>query len=124
MAKQKILVADDDRHIRRLVSLILGEAYIVLEANNGEEAIDVAQSQKPGLILMDIMMPNLDGVGACYLLKSRSETKGIPVVMLTAIGHKLDQEYARDMGADGYIVKPFGAQELRDTVSRFLVNPE
>jgi two-component system alkaline phosphatase synthesis response regulator PhoP len=118
----KILVVDDEQHIRRLVNLILGKEYQILEASDGEEAIDIARREAPVLILMDIMMPNLDGIGACHILKSDDRTKEIPVVMLTAIGDKLDQDYARRMGADGYVTKPFGAQELRDLVKERLAH--
>ncbi|HEY79342.1 MAG TPA: response regulator [Dehalococcoidia bacterium] len=120
----KILVVDDEQHIRRLVNLILGEEYHILEASDGEEAIDIARREGPVLILMDIMMPNLDGIGACHILKSDDRTKEIPVVMLTAIGDKLDQDYARGMGADGYMTKPFGAQELRDVIKERLAHIE
>jgi two-component system alkaline phosphatase synthesis response regulator PhoP len=120
----KILVVDDEQHIRRLVNLILGKEYQILEASDGEEAIDIARREAPVLILMDIMMPNLDGIGACHILKSDDRTKEIPVVMLTAIGDKLDQDYARRMGADGYVTKPFGAQELRDLVKERLAHIE
>ncbi len=120
----KILVVDDEQHIRRLVNLILGKEYDILEASDGEEAIAIARKEGPVLILMDIMMPNLDGIGACHILKSDDRTKEIPVVMLTAIGDKLDQDYARGMGADGYMTKPFGAQELRDVVKERLAHIE
>lgn len=116
----KILVVDDEQHIRRLVNLILGTEYDVLEASDGEEAVTIARRERPVLILMDIMMPNLDGIGACHILKSDDQTKEIPVVMLTAIGDKLDQDYARGMGADGYMTKPFGAQELRNVIKKHL----
>ena len=96
MEKKKVLIADDEAHIRLLVRSILGKDYIILEASDGEEAVDMARTERPDLILMDIMMPKLDGVGACYILKSYSGTKGIPVVMLTALTDKLDQEYARN----------------------------
>ena len=122
--ERKILVADDEKHIRRLVRLVLGEEYTILEADDGEEAISMAQSQKPELVLMDIMMPNLDGVGACYILKSNDATKRIPVVMLTAVGSKPDRDYAKDMGADGYITKPFSAQELREVIDRLLTESD
>ncbi len=123
MAKRKILIADDETYIRLLVRSILGRDYTVLEASNGEEAVDMARTQSPDLILMDIMMPKLDGVGACNIIKADSVTGTIPVVMLTALTDKLDQKYSRDMGADGYITKPFSSQELLETVTRLLANP-
>ncbi len=121
MVNKKVLIADDEVYIRLLVRSILGRDYVVLEANDGEEAVNVARTQRPDLILMDIMMPKLDGVGACNIIKSDSIIRTIPVIMLTARADKLDQEYSRDMGADGYMTKPFSPQELLDTVNRFLI---
>ena len=120
MAKKKVLIADDEAYIRLLVKSILGRDYEILEAKDGEEAIDVARTQSPDLILMDIMMPRLDGVGACSVIKADSLTKAVPVIMVSARGDKLDQEYARDMGADSYITKPFMSQELLEQVDRLL----
>lgn len=122
MGKRKVLIADDETYIRLLVKSILGKDYIVLEAGDGEEALDMARSERPDLILMDILMPKLDGVGACYILKSHFGTKGIPIVMLTALTEQPDQEYSRDMGADGYMTKPFSAQVLLSIVDSFLEN--
>ena len=124
MAKKKILVADDEAYIRLLVRSTLGRDYIVLEASNGEEAVDMARTQSPDLILMDIMMPKLDGVGACNITKSDPITGTIPVIMLTALTDKLDQKYAKDMGADGYMIKPFSSWELLYVVSSVLTNPQ
>ena len=124
MDKGKILIADDEAYIRLLVRGILGKDYIVLEACDGEEAVDIARTQRPDLILMDIMMPKFDGIGACHVIKSDSVTEGIPVIMVSARGEKLDQEYARDMGADGYITKPFSPQELLNTVASLLTKTE
>ena len=121
MEKKKVLIADDEAYIRLLVKSILGRDYIVLEASNGEEAVDMARQQRPALILMDIMMPKLDGVGACKVIKSGLAGELIPVIMVTAREDKLDREYSRDMGADGYVTKPFGSRELLDTVNRFLI---
>jgi CheY-like chemotaxis protein len=122
MDKKKVLIADDEKYIRILVKSILVKSYVVLEARDGEEAINIARTQSPDLILMDIMMPKLDGVGACKVIKSDSVTEGIPVIMVTVRGDRLDQEYAKNMGADGYITKPFTSQKLLDIVNRFLTN--
>lgn len=123
MDKKKILVADDELNIRSLVSKILDKDYIVLEATNGEEAIDIAKRQKPDLILMDLMMPKLDGYTACSRIKTDQATKGISVVMLTGVGHELNKKFAQEMGADGYITKPFLPQKLLDMVKNVLINP-
>lgn len=124
MGKGKILVVDDEENVRRLLRSMLGNKYIVLEAKDGEVAIDIARSQKPDFILMDIMMPNIDGYTACHTIKQDPATKTIPVVMLTAVGQELNKKLAQEMGADGYITKPFGLLELLNTVERFLANPE
>ena len=124
MDKKKILVADDEVYVRLLLSSILGKDYSVLEAGDGEEAVHIARTQKPHLILMDVMMPKLDGVGACNILKSAPGTRDIPVIMISALEHELDQQYAMEMGADGYITKPFSSQYLADMVRQFLVIPE
>lgn len=124
VGKKKILVADDEPSIRRAVRKILEKDHVVLEASDGEQAIDMARVQRPDLILMDIMMPKLDGVGACNIIKSDSTLKSIPVIMLTALTHKLDQEYSRSMGADGYLTKPFDTKELREAIGNFLKYPD
>ena len=115
--KKTILIADDELYIRLLVSSTLARDYSVLEASNGEEVINLAHSQRPDLILMDIMMPKLDGIGACYLLKSDKETRRIPIIMLSARTDAFDQDYSKDMGADGYMTKPINCQTLLDRVN-------
>ena len=121
MDKQKILIADDEPGIRLTVSRMLENEYIVLEAADGEEVIDVATAQKPALILMDLMMPKLDGYAACLRIKSNQITKGIPVVILTVVGHELNRRFAEEMGADGYVTKPFSRESLLEEVRRVLV---
>jgi len=118
--KKKILVVDDEENVRRLVRRILGKENIILEAGDGEVTLDIARSQKPDLILMDISMPKMDGYTACYKLKNNEVTKAIPVVMLTGIGFALNKKLADEVGAVGYITKPFNPQELLDVVSQFL----
>lgn len=120
MDKKKILIADDEPNIRSLVSRMLGKDYIVIEATNGEEAIDIAKRQEPDLILMDLMMPKMDGYAACSSIKADQATKGIPVVMLTGVTHELNKSFAREMGADGYLSKPFNTDELLRQVKQAL----
>ncbi len=120
MDKKKILVADDEPDVRLLVRRLLGKDYIVLEANDGKEAIDLARSQKPDLILMDLMMPEMDGYTACHRMKADQATKVIPVVMLTAVGHELNKKFAQEVGAVGYITKPFELQDILDVIRRHL----
>jgi len=120
VGKKKILVVDDEENVRRLVRRILGKENVILEAGDGEVTLDIARKQKPDLILMDISMPKMDGYTACYKLKNNEVTKAIPVIMLTGIGFALNKKLADEVGAVGYITKPFNPQELLDMVSQFL----
>lgn len=120
MDKKKILIADDETSLRLTVGKILDKDYVVLEAANGEEAVEIAKGQKPDLILMDLIMPKMDGYAACSQIKADQATKGIPVVILTAVGHELNKKFATEMGADGYITKPFNIQELIDLITPLL----
>ncbi len=120
MSKKKIVIADDEQDVRRLVSSMLGEEYIVLHATNGQEAIDAARSNKPDLILMDVMMPMVDGYTACHVIKTDRKTKVIPVVMLTGLGHNLNKKLGTQLGADGYITKPFSSKDLQGEIGQFL----
>jgi CheY-like chemotaxis protein len=119
--KDKILIVDDEQNICSLVKSIFSREYHVMEACNGEEAIFIARTQKPDLILMDIMMPNIDGYMACYIIKSDPELKEIPVIMLTGINHELNKKLGMGFGADGYLTKPFNFQELQDMIEKFLL---
>jgi two-component system alkaline phosphatase synthesis response regulator PhoP len=122
--KGKILIADDEPHIRQLVNNALGKDYSILQASNGEEAMNIALSQKPDLILMDIVMPKVDGYSACSQIKSDQVTKGIPVVMITGIGFKINEKVAKDLGADGYITKPFTLESLVNIAEQYVPAPQ
>jgi CheY-like chemotaxis protein len=117
--KKRVLIVDDEPVVRQLVRQMLSKDYTVLEAQNGEEAVSIARSQKPDAILMDMLMPKMDGLIACYIIKTSRTTKAIPVVMLTAIGYELNKKLSQDvMGADGYITKPFTREALLQAISR------
>jgi len=120
MDKKRILIADDEAVVRLIVGRILDRDYIVLEATNGEEAVEIAKGQRPNLILMDLIMPKMDGYTACSEIKADQATKGIPVVILTAVGHELNKKYAMEMGAVGYLTKPISSQELIDKITPLL----
>jgi two-component system alkaline phosphatase synthesis response regulator PhoP len=123
--KNKILVVDDEPSVRSLVKKLLGKKYTILEAGDGREAVSMALSQQPDLILMDILMPKMDGLTACYTIKSNPATKSIPVIMLTAVDYELNKKLSQDvMGAHGYITKPFGSQELMDVIGQFMAVPK
>ena len=118
--RKKILVVDDDPADRTLLRKILGKSYIVIEADGGEEAIDLACREEPDLVLLDIMMPGVDGYSACHRIKRDPRTAGIPVVMLTGLNHQLNMRLAEELKADGYLNKPVGPQELSDRIGQFL----
>jgi len=119
--QKRILIADDETAVRALVKRLLGSKYFILEAENGEEAVKVAVNQKPDLILMDILMPQMDGLTACYAIKRNQATKAIPVIMLTAVDYELNRKLSQDvMGAQGYITKPFDSQTLQSIIDKFL----
>jgi two-component system alkaline phosphatase synthesis response regulator PhoP len=119
--KKKVLIVDDEPGVRQLVSRILSKSYAVLEAQDGGEAVDISRSEQPDIILMDMMMPKVDGLTACYVLKKDEATKEIPVVMITAVGFDLNKRLSQDiMGADGYVTKPFTPQDLEGAIEKFL----
>jgi len=120
--KQKILVADDELYIRLLVKDILEPEFNVVEASNGEEAISATRAEQPDLVLMDILMPKLDGYTACHAIKNSEQTKDIPVVMLTGVGHELNRQLSQEMGATAYITKPFNPEDLLDKARQYASN--
>ena len=83
----------------------------------------IARSQKPDLVLMDVMMPRMDGYTACHTIKKDPINKTIPVIMLTAIDYELNMKLAEEMGADGYITKPFDSRDLLDVIGKFGICP-
>jgi two-component system alkaline phosphatase synthesis response regulator PhoP len=119
MVDTKILIADDEVGIRLMVVRMLGADYTVLEAADGEEAVTLTRLHKPSLVLMDILMPGKDGYSACHEIKTDPETKSIPVVMVSAIGHKLNAKLSAEVGADGYITKPFSVEKLLEAIASY-----
>jgi DNA-binding response OmpR family regulator len=112
-AKELILVVDDEPAIRDLLSMVLREqGYRVISAGDGEEALTVAISQKPDLILLDINMPKLDGMATCAKLRINAVTHNIPVIFLTAYNSHDRLEQAIDMGANDFLGKPINLVEL------------
>jgi two-component system alkaline phosphatase synthesis response regulator PhoP len=113
MAKQKILVVDDEEDILELLKFNLTrEGYDVASASTGEEALSVAQAESPDLILLDLMLPGIDGLDVARRLKGDPPTKKIPIVMLTAKGEESDIVTGLELGADDYITKPFSRKVL------------
>jgi CheY-like chemotaxis protein len=120
MDKRTILIADDEANIRLLVDNMLGKDYVVHKASDGAEAVAIARSRQPDLILMDIMMPKMDGYNACHEIKKDPVTKEIPVVMLTGLGHELNKKLAEQIGAADYLTKPFSLENLLNTIGQLL----
>lgn len=113
MDKKKVLIVDDESHIVELVRVCLEDTdYEIIEAYDGQEALDKARSEKPDLILLDIMLPKMDGYEVCKNLKTDDSTKSIPVVMLTAKGQEVDKVKGFQSGADSYMTKPFSPLRL------------
>ncbi len=127
MAKGKILVVDDEIYIVHILDFSLGmEGYEVITALDGEQAIEKAHAEKPDLIVLDIMMPKLDGYETCKALKGDIETRDIPVILLSAKGRNVDQKIGFEVGADDYITKPFSPRKLVERINAILgqTNPQ
>ena len=123
-AAKRVLICDDDPVILRLLQVNLElEGYEVLLAHHGENALEVAHAEHPDLIILDIMMPRLDGYQTCERLKSDDSTKEIPVVFLSAKAQQSDIEKGRTFGVSEYVTKPFDPNDLVDVVERVLAEP-
>ncbi len=110
MANEKILVVDDDQNICELLRLYLAkEGYVVTVANDGEAALAIYEKDKPAMVLLDVMMPKMDGWETCRRIRKLGDT---PVIMLTAKGETFDKVLGLELGADDYIVKPFDSKEV------------
>ena len=115
----KILVVEDEFEIRDLLSRFLTEqGYEAILASNGEEAIEVAEKENPQAILLDIMMPGIDGIETCKRLKAREKTRFIPVIMATALWDRYMEAF--DAGAEDFVTKPFNLTELSHRVKSIL----
>lgn len=111
-----VLVVDDDATIRRLLQITLEtEGFAVVTANDGNEGLERARSDRPDLVLLDIMMPGMDGLQVCHTLKNDPESKDTPIVLLSAKAQSHDVELGLRVGADDYITKP---PDLLDLVTR------
>ncbi len=121
MANEKILIVDDEEHIVELLHFNLVNAgYEVLSANNGIDAVKIAKAEKPSLLLLDLMLPGMDGFDVCKEIKRDSEMKKTSIIMLTAKGEELDKILGLELGADDYITKPFSVRELLARVKAVL----
>ncbi len=118
--KKKLLIADDEPSIRSMVRKIFEREYVVLEAKSGKEAVDLALHHIPDIILMDVMMPEVDGLTALNSIRNNKRGSSIPVIMFTGVGYELNEQLARSLGAKAYLRKPVTPQALRDVVSKII----
>lgn len=122
--KLRILIVDDEKDMVDLLTMRFESVgYEVEVASDGQEGLEKVRKNKPDLIILDVMMPKLDGYHMCRLLKFDSTYRDIPVLMLTARGQEHERETGMNVGADAYIVKPFDGKELLTTVERLLKKP-
>lgn len=110
---KKILIIEDDDHIIELLKFnVENNGYDVSVAMDGNEGLNKAINELPDLILLDLMLPGIDGIDICKRLKNKDRTKDIPIIMLTAKGHETDKILGLEIGADDYMTKPFSVREL------------
>ncbi|MBN1507702.1 MAG: response regulator transcription factor [Sedimentisphaerales bacterium] len=125
MEKAMILIVDDEEDIIELVQLNLArEGYQTLACTTGEKALQIVESKSPDLVILDLMLPGIDGMEVCRRLKAGPETRQIPVLMLTAKGEEADIVAGLELGADDYVTKPFNAKVLVARVRRLLRSQE
>ena len=118
--KKKILVVDDDTTNNIIMEELLGEDYDLKKASTGEEALEIALDFLPDIILLDIMMPGMDGYEVCRRLREHSTLWNTKIIMVTAKGTLEDQVKGHEMGVDDYITKPFEEENLLESVKFFL----
>lgn len=117
----KILIVDDELSIRELVKFNLQkEGYQTIEAADGVSAMQVVKADKPDLIILDLMLPEMDGLEVCRIVKNQYSTSGIPIIMLTARDEEIDKVIGLELGADDYLTKPFSPRELLARVKAVL----
>lgn len=121
MDKKKILLVDDSSTTLMMERMILNKGpYELLTAKDGEEAVEKAASEKPDLILLDIVMPNMDGFEACRKLRESEETREIPIIMVTTRGEAENVEQGYELGCNDYVTKPINSLELMTKVKNLL----
>ncbi|MGG7176066.1 winged helix-turn-helix domain-containing protein [Clostridium paraputrificum] len=121
MADEKVLIVDDEEHIIELLKFNLGNVgYRIFTANNGLDALKVAKEIKPDLVLLDLMLPGMDGFDVCKEIKRNKDTSKAAIIMLTAKGEELDKVLGLELGADDYMTKPFSIRELLARVKAVL----
>lgn len=121
MEKKKILVVDDEKNIVELIKMNLERSgFDIIPAYTGEEAIEKTFSILPDIILLDLMLPDIDGFEVCRTIKLNEKTKSIPIIMITAKSEESDKVIGLGLGADDYVTKPFGIRELEARIKTVL----
>jgi CheY-like chemotaxis protein len=124
MGKTILIVEDESKNMKLLRDLLQRFGYEILEASDGEQGVKLAGEKIPNLILMDIMMPKMDGLEATRIIKADIKTKHIPVIALTSFAMKGDRERTIDAGCDGYIAKPIDILEVLKTIEHYFTIQE
>ncbi len=118
---QKILLIDDEPALLKMLGMRLeASGYCVITAQDGQEGLEKARSENPDLIILDVLMPKMDGYEVCRLLKFDKGFKSIPVILLTAKTQDLDRSTGKEVGADDYVTKPFNSPDLIAKVKKLL----
>lgn len=121
MAEEKVLIVDDEEHIRELIKFNLDKnGYRTICADNGLDALKMAKSENPQLILLDVMLPAMDGYDVCKEIRRDNSISSTPIIMITAKGEEFDKVLGLELGADDYITKPFSIRELIARVKAIL----
>ncbi len=125
MDRKRILVVDDEIYIVHILEFSLTmEGYTVLTASDGEEALKLIEQERPDLVVLDIMMPKLDGYEVCRRLRQDDQFGNLPVILLSAKGRPVDREAGLQAGADDYIAKPFSPRKLLEKIRELLDRSE
>ena len=125
MTKKQVLVIDDEKDILKLLQYNLErEGYTVFLAKTGEEGLEAVKAKKPDLVLLDLMLPGMDGLEVCKILRANQETRQVPILMLTAKSSEIDQVLGLELGATDYISKPFSVKVLLARVKNAFRNQE
>ena len=121
MSKKEILIVEDQEELRQLECLLLGSrGYQVEGVADGIAALDYLQNRKPDLVLLDIMLPGIDGFEVCRQIRNREETKNIPVIMITARNSREDMAKGEEVGANMYMTKPFKSEKIVENIRTLL----
>jgi len=120
MAKKILITEDSPTILEILKSVLVEEGYEVIAASDGQQALNLAKTEKPDLMVLDLMLPKIDGYKVCRMLKFDEKYKDIPIIMLTARTNETDERLGKEVGADAYIKKPFQPEVVIDEIKKLL----